>query len=202
MAEFVAGIVSGLLVGGALEGFRLFRVARQRPALTLDIVPELMPDRIADHPCAYARLAVSNAKGRDIASGVSVRIDRAAKSEKEASSNLAFLATRPLAWADADRGKPNVNPGVNPVPPGDRRLIDIAHLNASVERKFIVDVRPQPGNQMNYLGAGRFTFTLVVSADNADARCYTVDVVHDGLLWEGDQNSAPDRLRLENLHRA
>ena len=190
MVGFVLGMLSALLVGGTLEGFRLWWVRHKRPELTLD------------YACAYARLTVRNAKGRDTASGVSVRIDRAdGKSENDASEKLAFLATRPLAWADADRGDPNVKPGVNAVPgcpPPDRSCAS----KRQCEGARFVDVRPQPGNRLNYLGAGKFTFELVVSADNADARRYRVNVIHDGGDWDGDHEHARERVRLENLHRA
>src|ERR1700759_4879986 len=126
---FFLGLLSGALLIGLGELVRTQLAARRRPVLSLDVEPGLAPDRLA-HPVAYARLAVHNAPGKDAAVGVSARIDRArAASGDDRDGKLAFLAGRPLAWSGADRGDQNVRPGFTSIAPGNRQLLDLAHLN-------------------------------------------------------------------------
>ena len=202
-AGIVSGVVAGVVVGGLLAAGRGLWKTRKRPALTLETVEKLTPDVIDTHPCAYARVGVRNDKGKDRATGVNVRIAGVdSESDGVGQHKLDFLKSRFLAWADVDRNNPTVMPGVLAVNSNDTRYIDLAHLNASVDNQVIIDIRPQPGNKMNYLGAGQFTFKLAVSADNADTRHYVVDVVHDGEHWDGDHSDAANHLKIANLRRA
>jgi len=199
----LAGIAVGLVggVGGTIltELFRLRRATREEPKLSLEVVAGLAAARVGNNPCAYARLSVSNDRRSTGATGVSVRIERVFGGPAEDAENLNFLGGWQLAWANDDRGDPNVPPAPKAVPPGDSRRIDLAHLNASAVGRAIVDVRPQPNNHLNYLGAGRFTFDVVISGVNAPARRYALDLVHDGEAWNGEHSSAGDRLHIENL---
>lgn len=199
----VLGVALGLLggIGGTVltEILRLRRVAREEPKLHLELVDGLARARVAGNPGAYARLDVGNDRQSDGATGVSVRIERVLATSPENAEMLDFLEGWRLAWANEDRGNPNVPPEPKPVPAGDKRQIDFAHLNSTVHGQLIVDVRPQPNNKLNYLGAGTFTFELVVSGDNARAHRYALDVVYDGARWDGEHITAADRLRIQNL---
>ena len=181
------------------EFLRLRRAAREEPKLSVELVGDLAPARVGKNPGAYARLDIGNDRRSNAATGVSLRIERVRGGSADDSEKLSFLEGWQLAWANEDRGNPNVPPAPKSVPPGDVRRIDLAHLNSAVHGEVIVDVRPQPNNHLNYLGSGRFTLELVVSGDNARARHYAVDVVHDGEAWDGEHTSATDRLRVENL---
>jgi hypothetical protein len=199
------GVILGLIggIGGTVltELFRLRRAAREEPKLRLELVNGLAPAQVAGNPCAYARLDVANDRHSNGATGVSVRIERVFGGPRQPAEVRDFLEGWQLAWANDDRGNPNVPPQPKSVPPGDKRRIDLAHLNATVNERLIVDIRPQPNNRLNYVGAGGFTFELVASGDNARARRYAVDVVHDGERWDGERGNAGDRLRIENLRQ-
>jgi hypothetical protein len=199
----VAGVALGLVggVGGTVlaEIFRRRGAAREEPKLRLELVTGLAPARVANNATAYARLDIGNDRRSNAASGVSVRIARVSGGSSEDEEKLEFLAGWQLAWANEDRGDPNVPPEPKTVPPGDKRRVDLAHLNSVVSGEVIVDVRPQPNNHMNYLGPGSFTLELVVSGDNARASRYEVDLVRDGKAWDGEHTSAADRVRVENL---
>jgi hypothetical protein len=196
------GVVLGLVggIGGTVltEIFRLRRAARAEPKLHLELEHVLSPALVAGKPCVYARVALGNDRLSDGATGVSVRIERVVGGSPEDAEMLAFLKGWQFAWANEDRGNPNVPPEPKGIPAGDKRLVDLAHLNSTVRKRAIVDVRPQPNNKLNYLGFGTFTLDLVVSGDNARARRYALDLVHDG-EWDGEYATATDCLRIENL---
>lgn len=197
------GIMLGLVGGiGATILGEVLRL-RRKPRLSLELVEGLGPGRVARAEGAYARLEVRNASHRDGASGVSVRIEKVRGGTPKDAEKLSFLESWQLAWAKEDRGNPNVPPQPNPVSAGGSRQIDLAHLNSEVPGRLIVDIRPQtaPGSHMNYLGAGTFTFELVLSGENASARRFSVDVIHDGASWDGKHATAEDRLRLKHLRR-
>jgi hypothetical protein len=193
------GLVGGL--GSALlaEFFRRLHAKRAEPKLRLQLVDGLAPSLVAGNPTAYARLDIHNDSKSGGAIGVSVRIERVIGGSPGDPEKLRFLERWQLAWANEDRGNPNVPPEPKGIPPGGQHPIDLAHLNSTVHGEVIVDIRPQPNNHLNYLGAGAFTLVLVVGGDNARARRYEVDLVHDGERWDGEHASAGERLRLEKL---
>jgi hypothetical protein len=195
----VPGVVLGLVggIGGTVltELFRLRRAAREEPKLQLELVNGLSPGRVAGNPSAYARLDVANDRRSNGATGVSVRIERVLGGSSEDAEIRDFLEGWQLAWANEDRGNPNVPPLPQTVPADDKRRIDVAHLNSTVHGKLIIDVRPQPNTKLNYVGAGTFTFDLVVSGDNARAHRYAIDIVHDAERWDGEHATAADRVR-------
>jgi hypothetical protein len=117
--------------------------------------------------------------------------------------NMDFLADWQLAWANEDRGNPNVPPAPKTVGPDSRRAVDLAHLNPVARGKAIVDVRPQPpqGTRENRPGEGSYVFRLSVRAENTTPRYFAVELVHDGQPWDGDHESAAERLRVANVRR-
>ena len=195
----LVGVLTGIAGTVVAEVLRL----RRKPRLSLALVDGLSGGLIAGHRGAYARLDVRNAKRRDGAVNVTVRIQHVRAHAADDTRDLDALQRWQLAWANEDRGNPNVPPEPKPVPGGDTRGIDLAHINSKVPGALIVDVRPQPerGNHFNRLGAGTYTFELVVSGDNARARRYAVDLAYDGEPWDGGTDTAADRLRLLELQR-
>jgi hypothetical protein len=193
------------LVGG-IGGTLLTQASawRQRkvkvPKLELAAVDGLPIATVASHPAAYARLEVTNDPKSDGANEVVVRIERV---EGAPDDRAHFLgASWQLAWANEDRGNPNVPPTPKSVGPGNPRTIDLAHLNRKVPGKIIVDIRPQPGdNKLNRLGEGRYVFHLVVGGENAPARRYAVELVHDGVPWDGERTTAMERLKITGVRR-
>lgn len=197
----LAGVLLGLIggVGGTLlaEFLRL----RKRPKLSLILVEGLATTRVGQQTACYARLDVRNAQRSDGAVGVSVRIARVRGRDGAAPESLDALEGWQLAWANEDRGNPNVPPAAKPIPAGDNRRIDLAHLNSKIQGRLLVDIRPQPGkgDHLNRLPAGAFTFELVVSGDNASARRFAVGLDYDGGEWSGEAVEASERLRVSDL---
>jgi hypothetical protein len=206
VADYTAVTVAvGLFSGSGVTAFVAFagaaRRRKKRPKLSLRVVEGLTPGRVDGHPVAFARLEVVNHPRSDDAAGVFVRIESVDADSSDHADKLLFLQHAHLAWANEDRGNPNVPAAPKPVNAGVPRRVDLAHLNASATREMIVDVRPQPANHLNYLGAGTFTFTLVVGVEAAPAARYRVELVHDGRLWDGLAASADQHLRVQNLLR-
>jgi len=195
------GVVLGLVLGVAGTVLGEVLRLRRRPKLTLALVDGLTLTEVAPNNAAFARLDVLNAPRRDGAVGVSVKIERVRSRSGESASELDFFQGWQLAWANEDRGNPNVPPEARSIPAGGSRRIDLVHLNETIKGKMLVDIRPQPvpRSGANRLGAGTFTFELVVSGDNASARRFAIDVVHDGEQWDGQDASAAERLRLAAL---
>jgi hypothetical protein len=200
----VPGVVLGLVggVGGTLLK-QLFDTRRRKvsePKLGLEPVKGLGMATVDQRPAAYARLEVTNHPKSEGATGVMVRIE---KVEGGAPENMDFLGDWQLAWANEDRGEPNVPPTPRTVGPDGRRGVDLAHLNPVAPGLAIVDVRPQPpkGTWLNRLGTGTYVFRLAVHADNAPPRRYAVELVHDGVPWDGEHMSATERLRVASVRR-
>jgi hypothetical protein len=127
----VLGVVLGLIggIGGTVltEIFRRRRAAREEPKLQLELVDGVSPAKVAGNPCAYARLDVRNDRRSGGATAVSVRIERVDGGSPEDAEKLGFLESFQLAWANEDRGNPNVPPQPKGVPADVRRRIDLAH---------------------------------------------------------------------------
>lgn len=70
------------------------------------------------------------------------------------------------------------------------------HLNESVSGKAILDVRPQPGDRRNYLGAIHLRLEVSLTAENADLKRYRLCVEHDGEAWRGWMDNAADHFGL------
>jgi len=197
----LAGVLLGLVggVGGTLlaEVLRL----RKRPKLSLAVVEGMATTQVGQQDVAYARLDVVNSQRGDGALGVSVRIDHVRSQGGVADESLDSLQGWQLAWANEDRGNPNVPPAAKPIPAGDARRIDLVHLNSKIRGRLLVDVRPQPGrgNHLNRLPAGAFTVELVVSGENASTRRFAVDVEYDGQDWDGESAAAEKRVSASNL---
>jgi hypothetical protein len=198
MVEFVLGIVAAILVFGIEESWRHWRSKRKEPRLSLTLVPDLSPSKVDKGRCSFGRLELSNAAGKEAATGVSVRIKQVTASGDGRAPQLQFLGEHALAWAGADRGKSNVQPSFITLAADSSRQIDLLHLNEVTPKEVIVDVRPQPGSKLNYLEVGSFTFDLAVAADNLGTRRYAVDAeFRSG--WTGEYADAGRHLTLKNL---
>jgi hypothetical protein len=194
------GVLLGLVggVGGTVltEAFRL----RRRPRLSLAVTEHLYVTRVGDNLAAFARLEVRNAPGKEGATGVTVRIEGVASESKDDRESLNFLESWQLAWANDDRGNTNVPPKAKVIASDSSLQVDLAHLNTVAPGLLIVDIRPQPeGNHMNRLGPGTFRFEVVVSGDNASALRFHVALVHDGQPWDGDSDTAIERVQLSPI---
>jgi hypothetical protein len=192
------GVLLGLIGGvGGTVLTEVFRV-RKRPRLSLTATEHLSFTRIAGNPGAFARLEIRNAPGKETATGVTVRIERVASDSEDDRESVDFLESWQLAWANDDRGNPNVPPKAKSIASGASLHIDLAHLNPVAPGVLIVDIRPQPepGNHLNRLGPGTFKFELVVCGDNASARRFLVALVHNGQPWDGDSDTAIERVQL------
>ncbi len=171
---------------------------RKRPKLSLAVTEHLSFARINGRPGAFARLEIRNAPGKEAATGVTVRIERVTSESEVDRESINFLESWQLAWANDDRGNPNVPPKAKVIAANSSLQIDVAHLNPIAPGLLIVDIRPQPepGNHMNRLGPGTFRFDLVVSGDNASAQRFQIALVHDGQPWDGDSDTAIERVQL------
>jgi len=195
-SEAIGGAVLAGLGYVAKDLYQDMRLKRTKPSLGLEIVPNLAPSKVDGRSCSFARLSISNAPDRETATGVSVQIEEVGgPSDPE---GAAYVAGCYLAWAKADRGKPYVEASSITLPGGGTRQVDLVHLNEGVRGEMIVDVRPQPGNHLNYFNPGSFSFKLAVSADNAGTERYGLEVEYrEG--WSGDYESAAEHLVVRDL---
>jgi hypothetical protein len=198
MADWVS-IALALLggVGGALilEGYKQWTSRRRRPELT--IVPDplvlehgLMKIKVKKRECAYLRLLVNAAPGKDPATGVHVRIDRVRVLDGEAPPGIQAITGMWLAWADVALVNPRAEKQVTTIPGGSSARLDLVHLNQRMARDAILDVRPQPGDHRNYLRAVEIALDISLTADNAAPRTYTISLRRDGREWSGWDESA------------
>lgn len=196
----VLGLCGGAVTTVGIEGFRLRRASRKRPRMLLARRERLAARRVAGSPCAFARLALTNDPESNAAVGARVRLERV-ESLDGVEGPEASLSGWHLAWGDDDQGDANVPSRAETIGPGASREIDVVHLNSAVPESLIVDVRPQPQGHINYLPGGRYRLELAVECENASTRLFTVDVDRDGLSWDGDPGTAPDRVRLGQVSR-
>ena len=192
MSEFLFGLASGALLLVLGEAVRLYLARRSAPELSFEVASDLALDRLK-HPCAYARVRVKNRPGRTSATGVTVRIESVDGGGDAAS----FLPSWNLAWAGADRGNSRVSPTVRALGPGEAKEVDVAHLNAGVVGRAIIDVRPQPGNNLNYIAPGTLTLHLIAAGENTPPCSFAVRLTLAPGEWDGSYETASSHLTLE-----
>jgi hypothetical protein len=172
---------------------------RRRPRLEVELDPNLADagptlTKVADKDCAYFRLRVRNARGKDAARGVSVVLDRVTAQDGAKYTSLAGMS---LAWSNRKFTDPNAEPEPLTVEPGAAKLVDLVHLNEAVPAKMLLDVRPQPPDRRNYLDAAQLALEIVVNAENRDPRRYVARLSFDGGHWSGTAEDAMDHLHVE-----
>lgn len=183
------GTVSAVLVALYVAG-RPERVARRRrPSLSLSLDDQLgvtietvtlhdKDDRVvASSPAPWIRLSVTNASGKDTATDVELFAARVTEPAAGDAQPRAHVSYPPFGW-------PHVETARMDVPGGVTRLIDIGwfELNpftSTSKDKFQLRLVPQPTDQRHFLKPGVYDFDLVLSAHNADARCYGLTVEFD-----------------------
>lgn len=194
----ISDFVLGLFGGSGTTLLAAFLRRRQKPRLSIVPVEHLYFTRIDGSAAAFARLEIRNAPGKESATGVAVRIERATSESEDDRASLAFLEGWQLAWANDDRGDTNVPPRAKAIGPDSALQVDLAHLNQKLSGSLIVDIRPQPGsrNHMNRLGRGTFEFDLALSGDNSTTRRFRVTLAYDGEPWDGASDTAIERIQL------
>jgi hypothetical protein len=161
----------------------------RKPRLSLALDPDIERHggtqiAVAGKECAFARLVVSNRRGTRSAFEVSVTIENVVAESAESRAFTGLVGMQ-LAWADREPTNPRAERATETIGPGASRRIDLAHLNASVHSKMIVDVRPQPTDQRNYLADVDLTIQLAVGARDVDPKRYQIDIIHHGTRWRG-----------------
>ena len=132
----LGGVLLALL-GGVVGSFIMEEVRRRRakrvePKLSVRPQKGLSYAHVGEDNvhCAYARLDICNHPDSKAATGVGVYIEHVecvrggSDDDKE---KLAFLEGRWLAWANVDRGDPNVSPSMRTIRANTK--IDLAHLS-------------------------------------------------------------------------
>jgi hypothetical protein len=179
------------------------RAATSRPELTLAPDPDgPASKKVGRFECAYFRLRVLNELGHARATDLHVDIEEVGFRDGRDLGPVSGLRGMWLAWADRQLRNPNAEREREALGPGSALLLDLVHLNQSVNGKMILDVRPQPVGRPNYIGAAELTLRLVIHSAEADPRRFLVDISYDGHRWAGWEEPAEGHLRVENLRPA
>jgi hypothetical protein len=199
IGPFFGGTVTGIIAALTYIGRR-----RRKPSLSLELDPNLAGTgptlkKVADNECAYMRLLVHNAGGKDLATGVYVEIEDIEWLVGKAPREVLGLRGMWLAWADRQLTNPQAEKTKESVGAGSAMAIDLVHLNASVPRRMILDVRPQPSGRPkpNHIGESSLSLVLAVNADSGAPKRYRVDVKYDGKPWGGWSEDPGTHLSVE-----
>ncbi len=167
-----------------------WRESRRRPRLTVTFDPLSDFDAMTDVPTHGRGLShwilprIHNEAGRDAATDVEVLFIE--MSNRSTGQPLQF-ENRCLEWSGVGGTRLTVAPGV------DRHitllfLMDPVHpVSADGTAGFAasVVVKPEPGANRNALPVGKYRARFAVTATNADAVEYEMDIDYDGTWWSG-----------------
>jgi hypothetical protein len=181
------GAVIALVVVETTKGsLRRWREWRMRPDLRLTHDPDIDIGREvtvlgrAPKATAYVRIGVENAGGRRAAPAVEVTVKRVDQLDGEPNDRLPTHNMGPLSWTHRD-------PLLNQLGRGVKRTVVLGALLAGGTRFHVgLGISP-PFRGVDLLGPGTYRFTLTVSAENVDARDWTVGLWHDGELAAASQ---------------
>jgi hypothetical protein len=182
----VGAVITALYVAGRPARAR----RRRRPKLSLSLDDELgitietvtlendkTGSVVASTPAPWIRLSVTNQNGKDTATDVELFAARITEPDAGAAQPRAHVSFPPFGW-------PHVETARMDVPAGVTRLIDIGwyELNpthSDVKDKLQLRLVPFPTDQRHLLKPGTYDFDLTLSAHNADARYFTMQVTFD-----------------------
>lgn len=180
--------------------WRRTRAQRRRtPVLSLLLDPaDLVIERVFYTDCqegnaAWARLGVRNEPDHDAAREVEVLLERARPLDGGAPVLIAYPA---VPWTHVPRPTTRVT-----IPPGATRALDLAtvYFRDDWEKRLNLQIVAEPGDTRQRVAPGRYELILVVTAHNADAQRYAVQVSWDGefggepkcQIWEHFTVAAP-----------
>jgi hypothetical protein len=130
---------------------------------------------------AYTYLTVRNAQGRSVATDVEVFVKDAyvSKPLTDVPSRHFGLGDLALKWSNTQPKTTRAS-----VPPGAERRLDFLRVengrDAQGRLPLIVYVLPEPVHERHHVRGATVIFELLLTASNADAKGYTVQVNFDG----------------------
>jgi hypothetical protein len=200
----------------------VWRDYRRRPKLSLefDPAPESADIQILDtapfHPQpqqAWVRLRVISERRRSAAEEAEVMIvaarETGPRQPVQLSPGLQAIHTRAsslpipiegqlLIWSNSEQVRLNI-------PPGIHRHVDLLCVTRGrtdddrfprFEDGCVIQVKPTPTDLRHHVRASRFYLELAITARNADARRYGVEVSFDG-QWGDDREAIREHLAIE-----
>jgi hypothetical protein len=186
-----------VIFGGRRPKLRLTYVQREYPDVLP--VPEHTGLKHKTQVIAYNHLTVTNTKRL---AGAAVDVEVFLKEvevvepfpgQKKQRFGLGDMA---LKWSNSSPESTRSS-----VAPRASRRVDFLRVEDGLDQQgnlpLVVDVRPEPHNQLNHVRGARLRFEVLVTASNADAAQYTVIVDWDGRFAPGsldDVNELYDHL--------
>ena len=199
LALSVISVVASLTAVGLSIYLNVYRERRLRPRLQLLLDPESSSNLVtleypAEGECAehWLRFSVCNERDRRTAEDVEVMFI-GCKSEDGNNPELP-LESRHLRWSATSEAKPGIDAmaagGPKPmvsatIPPGFYRYLDLLHasnrgkVDAAVRCVPRICVWPPPSDR-NHLLSGSYVFYFAVTARDANASFYRLQVSFDG----------------------
>lgn len=158
----VGSLVSLALLYVAIRFRADLLTARRRPLLTLSHMPSRDAVRfISPHESLYLRLAVENARGKDMALGVKLTLITTGPDSAETTRLPVPVPSRPFLSADTEVQSVDI-------PSGSSRGFSVAYVDAAASSRLHIRVNPRSSTERDIIPAGRYRLLLEVSATNAD----------------------------------
>jgi hypothetical protein len=188
VASLVSAIAAVALVIVALILRDEVREAKHRPKLGLAF-DSLSPDTVANDPPPHSsywiRVRVRNAPGKYAAHGIQLLLLEAITSHHGGTSESLKIPIRPFEIADTHEIRVDL-------PSNMERRIDIVYIerpdsfDTSKCNGAVLAIQPRSTTGRDVLGEGRHRILLALTADDADASYWSLEVDVKGLA------SAPD----------
>lgn len=196
----ITAIATALAVIVALATPWLIEYLRRRdrrnraPVLSLGLEPQadLVIEEVAysdgaDGYAAWVRLGVTNEPRRDAARDVEVLLEsaRPLPAPGQAEVPPVLIAYPAVPWTHVPETMTRVT-----VPAGATRSVDVAtvFLRDDLKPTLNLLIAAAPKDERNRVAPGRYELILVVTAHNADAQRYAVEVAWDGVLGPQREN--------------
>jgi hypothetical protein len=179
-------VVVALVTPWIVEALRKRSARRRIPMLDLRFEPHadraiervLYSDGPEGH-AAWIRLGVSNAAGREAAREVEVLLEsaRATPAPGQAEVPPVLIAYPAVPWTHVPAETTRVT-----IPAGATRSLDVAtiYLRGDARKALNLLIAAAPFDQRNRVDPGRYELIFVVTAHNADAQRYVVELEWDG----------------------
>ncbi len=181
----------------------------EQDRIVLSVDPRDPPD------VAYVRLRVVAKPRRFAAEGVEVMVSRVRRLSVQSNSSpvsdeAAKIEGMLLLWSNTETwtktGAETGQTRLNVIPPGAQRHVDLLQVRRADTSEgdcpVAIEIRPSPADRRNQIRAGTFEIELAVTAANADARRFRVEVDYDGAwgsakydIWKHLEVTPPIRLK-------
>lgn len=207
--------VGAILAVGVSVYVGVLRDRFRRPKLSLSFAPLktdssstdeiVVEDPTGTVEAAYVRLKVVTAKRRRAAEGVEVMVLSArGLVARPGHAPILGFSTIPidgmlLRWSNTD---PTQSITRLVIPSGIYRHVDLLRVDrapSGIGTETQIEVRPEPGNRRHVVDAfAKFELQLAVTAANADARRYRLEIEFDGEWAPNDKFDVWDHLSVSS----